>query len=250
MGGADEAAEGMRRLYPFLRGPGEGTAGERAELEEQAVRSTVTKAGEILRLRAQVGEMHAERLAACARDMAGRFAAGGRLFTFGNGGSSTDAQEVATLHLRPRFGRPLPALALTSDVAVVTALSNDVGFDVVFARQIAALARPGDIAFGLSTSGGSANLVQAFEEARGRGLLTIGLAGYQGGRFAELAELDVLDHLFVIPSTSVHRIQEAQTTIYHVLWEVTQHLLDGPAAPVAGQVARPGAKAPADAGHE
>ncbi|MET8146106.1 SIS domain-containing protein [Sphaerisporangium sp. NPDC005288] len=238
MGAGDEAAaEGTDGLYPFLRGRGRGRGhgpggehGRRGELEEHAVRSTAAKAEEILRLRAQVGELHAERLAACAQDMADRFAAGGRLFTFGNGGSSTDAQEVATLHLRPRHGPPLPALCLTSDVAVVTALSNDVGFDVVFARQIAALARPGDIALGLSTSGGSANLVQAFEEAWGRGLLTVGLAGYQGGRLAELAELDVLDHLFVIPSTSVHRIQEAQTTLYHVLWEVTRHLLqDAPA---------------------
>ncbi|MFC4531211.1 D-sedoheptulose-7-phosphate isomerase [Sphaerisporangium dianthi] len=233
--GEEASSEGLRRLYPFLRGRGDEPAGERGrrgELEEHAVRSTQAKAQEILLLRGLVAEMHAARLAECAQDMAGRFAAGGRLFTFGNGGSSTDAQEVATLHLRPRFGRPLPALSLTSDVAVVTALSNDVGFEVVFARQIAALARPGDIAFGLSTSGGSANLVQAFEEAWGRGLLTVGLAGYQGGRLAELAELDILDHLFVIPSTSVHRIQEAQTTLYHVLWEVTQHLLedDPPAA--------------------
>ncbi|GAA3827572.1 SIS domain-containing protein [Sphaerisporangium flaviroseum] len=236
------SSDGIHRLYPFLYG---GRAAHRfhpdlardgsgdlrgGPCSGHLNRSTEEKTGEIVRLRAQVAEMYADRLAECAEAMAARFVAGGRLFTFGNGGSSTDAQEVATAFLRPQYGRPLPALSLTSDIALVTALSNDVGFDVVFARQISALGRPGDIAFGLSTSGGSANLVQAFEEAWGRGMLTVGLAGYQGGRLAELAELDVLDHLFVIPSSSVHRIQEAQTTLYHVLWEATQHVLGAEAA--------------------
>ena len=108
-------------------------------------------------------------------------------------------------------------------MAVVTALANDVGFDVVFARQLAAFGRPGDIAVGLSTSGNSDNLVRAFEEASRRGLLTIGLAGYEGGK---MAELDTIDYLFVVPSSSVHRIQEAQTTVYHVLWELTQVALE------------------------
>jgi D-sedoheptulose 7-phosphate isomerase len=112
---------------------------------------------------------------------------------------------------------------LTDDVAVVTALANDVGFDVVFARQLGAFGRPGDIAVGLSTSGNSDNLVRAFEEASRRGLLTVGLAGYEGGK---MAELDTIDYLFVVPSSSVHRIQEAQTTVYHVLWELTQAALE------------------------
>jgi D-sedoheptulose 7-phosphate isomerase len=117
----------------------------------------------------------------------------------------------------PREAMPLPALALTADSAVVTALGNDVGFDVVFARQLAAFARPADIAVGLSTSGNSVNLLAAFDEARRRGMLTVGIAGYCGGRMAELASID---HLFVVPSASVHRIQEAQTTLYHVMAEL------------------------------
>jgi D-sedoheptulose 7-phosphate isomerase len=130
---------------------------------------------------------------------------------------------VAATFLHPGPGRrPLPALSLTDDVAVVTALANDVGFDVVFARQLAAFAKPGDIAVGLSTSGNSDNLIRAFEEASRRGLLTVGLAGYEGGK---MAETDTIDHLFVVPSASVHRIQEAQTTTYHVLWELTQAAL-------------------------
>ena len=127
-------------------------------------------------------------LDACAAALAGSFRAGGRLFTFGNGGSSTDAQAVAQLFLDPGSGaRALPAVALTDDVAVVTALSNDVGFEVVFARQLAAFARPGDVAVGLSTSGGSANVLAAFAEARRLGLVTVGFAGYDGGRMAEAA---------------------------------------------------------------
>jgi D-sedoheptulose 7-phosphate isomerase len=101
---------------------------------------------------------------------------------------------------------------------VVTAPCNDIGTDVLFARQLGAFGRPGDIAVGLSTSGNSANLLRAFDEASRRGMLTIGLAGYAGGK---MAELPGIDYLFVAPSVSVHRIQEAQTTIYQVLWELT-----------------------------
>jgi D-sedoheptulose 7-phosphate isomerase len=189
---------------------------------DEVRRSTREKAAEIAALRRSVIEQEADNLAACAIAMAERFRAGARLYTFGNGGSSTDAQEVATAFLHPVSGRPLPALSLTSDVAVVTALSNDVGFEVVFARQIGAFGKRGDIAFALSTSGGSANVIAALEEASRRGMLTIGLAGYAGGK---MAELDALDYLFVIPSSSVHRIQEAQTTIYHALHELTQRAI-------------------------
>ena len=101
---------------------------------------------------------------------------------------------------------------------MLTALANDVGVEVMFARQLGAFGTKHDIAVGLSTSGNSANLVRAFDEAARRGMLTIGLAGYDGGK---MAELDSIDYLFVAPSSSVHRIQEAQTTTYHVLWELT-----------------------------
>ncbi|MGW0589739.1 D-sedoheptulose-7-phosphate isomerase [Streptosporangium sp. NPDC002607] len=224
-------AEGTRGLYPFLdeyEHEHVDQIPDTAEAETEARRSAVEKTGEIVRLRRWVGAESAAELAACAGEMAARFASGGRLFSFGNGGSSTDAQEVAAAFLHPHRGPALPALSLTGDVAVVTALSNDVGFEVVFSRQLAALGQPGDIAVGLSTSGGSANVVRAFEEAARRDMLTVGLAGGGGGRLTELSELGVLAHLFVVPSSSVHRIQEAQTTLYHVLWELTQHAL-GPA---------------------
>jgi len=216
-----QQAEPFGSLYPFLYG---GTSDVPAVLD-QVRRSTVAKAGEITQLRRLIAERDGARLAACARDCAAAFARGGRLLAFGNGGSATDAQELATLFLSPGNGaRPLPALSLASDTSVVTALCNDIGVEVVFARQIAAFGRSGDIAVGLSTSGNSENLMRGFAEASRRGLLTVGLAGYEGGR---MAEIDGLDYLFVAPSSSVHRIQEAQTTIYHVLWELTLAALAG-----------------------
>lgn len=209
----------MEALYPFLYS---GTSDLPAVLE-QVRASTVAKAAEIIELRRTISARDSGRLAACAAAMAERFAAGGRLFAFGNGGSATDAQQLATLFLHPPPGTgPLPAFALANDTAVVTALCNDIGVEVVFARQLAAFAGARDIAVGLSTSGNSENLVRAFGEASRRGMLTVGLAGYQGGT---MAELDSIDYLFVAPSSSVHRIQEAQTTVYHVLWELSARAL-------------------------
>ena len=218
------AAGSMESLYPFLYS---GTTDLDAVLE-QVRQSTVAKAAEITELRRVIAARDGARLSACAADAAARFAAGGRLLAFGNGGSATDAQQLAALFLNPggavssSTGRPLPALGLASDISVVTALCNDIGVDVVFARQIAAFGRRGDIAVGLSTSGNSENLLRAFDEASRRGMLTVGLAGYEGGK---MAELDSIDYLFVAPSSSVHRIQEAQTTVYHVLWELIQRCL-------------------------
>lgn len=206
----------MESLYPFLYAD---KADVRPVLAAVA-RSTADKAREIVELRKEMADHYADRLIACAEDMAARFADGGRLFTFGNGGSSSDAQAVAQLFLNPASaGQALPALSLTNDVAVLTALSNDIGFEVVFARQLAALGSAQDIAIGLSTSGGSANVLAGMEQANRRGMLTVGFAGSEGGR---MAEVDTIDHLFVVPSSSVHRIQEAQTTTYNVLWELTQ----------------------------
>jgi D-sedoheptulose 7-phosphate isomerase len=216
-------AEGVESLYPFLYTMDTDLEGVLAEVR----RSTVEKATEIVALRRRLAEEQGERLGACAAEMAARFEVGGRLLTFGNGGSSTDAADIAQLFLQPKSGRALPAFCLGSTVAVLTALSNDVGFDVVYARQVAAFGRPADITFGISTSGGSRNVLRAFEEARRHGLLTVGMAGYEGG---QMAESGLVDHLFVIPSASVHRIQEAQTTAYHVLWTLVQEAL----APAAG----------------
>jgi D-sedoheptulose 7-phosphate isomerase len=214
-GGSPGNTAAMESLYPFLYADTSDLGAVMAEVR----RSTIAKTREISELRRQVCVRDAGRLRACAEQMADRFAAGGRLLAFGNGGSSTDAQELATLFLHPGGqARPLPAFGLTNDSAVVTALCNDIGVEVVFSRQIAAFGRQQDIAVALSTSGNSENLVRGLDEAGRRGMLTVGVAGYDGGK---MAELDSLDYLFVAPSASVHRIQEAQTTIYHALWELT-----------------------------
>jgi D-sedoheptulose 7-phosphate isomerase len=228
-----KAAGGIESLYPFLYAGTADRAADRAAntaaVLDQVRASTVAKIAEIAELRQAVAQRDAARLAECAAEAAARFAAGGRLFAFGNGGSATDAQQVATLFLNPgqdsaghdgagQDWPPLPAFSLASDTSVLTALANDVGVEVMFARQLGAFGTKHDIAVGLSTSGNSANLVRAFDEAARRGMLTIGLAGYDGGK---MAELDSIDYLFVAPSSSVHRIQEAQTTTYHVLWELT-----------------------------
>ncbi len=221
-------SDAMESLYPFLYS-------DQADLSavlEQVRASTVAKIQEIGELRRTVCARDGARIAGCAQQMAARFGAGGRLFAFGNGGSATDAQQLATLFLNPGRGlRPLPAFGLANDTSVVTALCNDIGVDVVFARQLAAFGGRNDIAVGLSTSGSSANLLRAFDEASRRGMLTIGLAGYDGGK---MAELDSIDYLFVAPSSSVHRIQEAQTTIYQVLWELTLAAL-APLRPLSHQ---------------
>jgi D-sedoheptulose 7-phosphate isomerase len=215
-----ESERAMESLYPFLYSE---TADLPAVLA-QVTASTVAKVQEIGDLRRLVRDRDGDRVAECARQLAARFRAGGRLFAFGNGGSATDAQQLVTLFLDPgRGARSLPAFCLASDTSVLTALANDIGVEVVFARQIGAFGGRNDIAVGLSTSGNSANLLRAFDEASRRGMLTVGLAGYDGGT---MAELDSIDHLFTVPSASVHRIQEAQTTIYQVLWELTLAALD------------------------
>ncbi|PSO46333.1 MAG: phosphoheptose isomerase [Actinobacteria bacterium QS_8_72_14] len=226
-GGFGGSIEG---LYPFLYA---GDSDVESVLGEVR-RSTEEKAAQTLDLRLRMLDEYAEEIVACAAAMVRRFARGGKLYAFGNGGSSTDAEGLVQAFLQPPAGgspeegapaggwRPLPAGCLTADVACVTALSNDVGFEVIFARQIAAAGRPEDVAVGLSTSGGSDNVLAGIQEAKQRGLLTVGFAGYEGGRLGELAASGVLDHLFVVPSSSIHRIQESQTTVYHVLWELTQ----------------------------
>lgn len=209
------SAGGLEELYPFLY----EQTGDLGPVLEQVSRSTSEKARQIVQLRTTMSERYGEQLMLCAAELAQAFGAGGTLLAFGNGGSSSDAAAVATTFAHPPFGRPLPATHLTADVCALTALANDVSFDVVFARQVAAWGRAGDVAVGLSTSGGSNNVLAGFEEATRRGLLTIGFAGYDGGK---MAEAGTIDFLFVVPSSSVHRIQEAQTTTYHVLWELTQ----------------------------
>lgn len=162
-------------------------------------------------------EENAGALEACVRELAARFKEGGRLFVVGNGGSACDAAHVAVEFVHPivEKRRALPAVALTTDAAVITAVGNDLDFANVFERQLEILARDGDAVLGISTSGASANVLRALKRARGKGMLTIGFAGRDGGRMP-----DVCEHCFVVKAWSIHRVQETHTILLHLLWDM------------------------------
>ena len=175
------------------------------------------KARESADVKEQFFRAEADRIEALVRVMAARFSDGGRLYVMGNGGSATDAQHISLEFFHPivEKRKPLPAIALTADQALLTAISNDRDFAKVFADQLRVLARPGDMALAVSTSGKSPNLVQALETARELGLLTIAFTGKDGGRLPDLAE-----YCFVVPSFSIHRIQETHIALYHIVWDL------------------------------
>lgn len=209
-------------LYPFLAQSEDDLPGVLADVRASAL----AKAQETSELRALTLTGSGDAITAAIGTLRASLDAGGTLLALGNGGSATDAMDVvADLRHPPAGHRPRRALDLTEDPAILTAIANDVGHDAVFARQVIAHARPGDVVLGISTSGGSANVLMALAEARRRHLATIALVGYDGGRI--LAE-QLADHVIVSPSQHIPRIQEAQATVLHLL--VAGVLLDaGPA---------------------
>ena len=205
-------------LYPFL--------GER-EVDLDAVladvrASVLAKAVEVGTLREQtLGEGRAT-LGDAARALRACFDAGGRLLALGNGGSATDAMDAVADFSEPpaASGWPArPAIDLTSDPSIITAIANDIGTEAIFARQIIAHGRPGDALLAISTSGGSTNVIAALAEARRRGVVTVALVGYDGGRI--VAE-SLADHVVVTRSEHIPRIQEAQATVLHVMRELVE----------------------------
>ena len=205
-------------LYPFI----DAEERDSGSLLTDLAASARDKARESAALQQSTLAAWAAKVHEAGMEMASRFARGGRLFAFGNGGSSTDAATFAGLFAQPVSGRPLPALNLAADQAVVTALGNDVGFELVFSRQLIAHATERDIAVAFSTSGNSADLMTALREASSRGLMTLGLAGYTGG---EMAASSDVDYCFVVASQSIHRIQESQALLGYQLWATTQRCL-------------------------
>lgn len=209
--GGDAGAAGF--LYPFLSARGQDTP---AVVGEVAT-SIVAKAEDTARLRAEVAEVEAGAIARAIRTLAERLERGGQLILLGNGGSATDANDWALDMAFPPGGwRPLPAVSLAMDPAVISALANDVGAEVIFLRQLIAHARPGDVVAAISTSGNSRNVVLALEEARKRGLFTLALLGYDGG---EVVRRGLADIAIVVRSDYVPRIQEVHASIYHVMRE-------------------------------
>ena len=181
------------------------------------------KCRESMATKEQFFTQEAGRISECCATLAKAFDTGARLFVMGNGGSSCDAAHVAVEFMHPIIEkRPaLPAIALTTDTALLTAVGNDQDFSVAFVEQLRMLARPGDVALGISTSGKSANVNRALQAARAIGMITVGFSGRDGGRMPEFC-----DWCFTVPSFSIHRIQESHETLLHVLWDLI-HVIRG-----------------------
>jgi D-sedoheptulose 7-phosphate isomerase len=198
-------------LYPFLGSDNQITDG----LVEQVARSIRSKAQDDERLREDVASRSSQTIVAAARAIHERIADGGTLLLFGNGGSATDANDWALdCVLSPKGYRPIRAISLSMESASLSAIANDIGREAMFLRQLMAHARPRDVAVAISTSGGSANIMTALVEARRQGLLTIALAGYDGG---EIVQRGLADFAIVVHGDYIPRIQEVQASIYHIM---------------------------------
>ena len=208
-------------LYPFLGQKKQQTSA----IVDDVAASMLMKVHDDTMLRTRLAKEEAEQLAATALAIHEKLARGGKLILFGNGGSATDANDWAMDCVLPPAGRRrIPAISLSMEPANITALANDVGTEVIFLRQLMAQARPEDVAIGISTSGGSRNIVMALEEARKRKLLTVALLGNDGG---EIARLGLADFPIIVRSDYIPRIQEVQASAYHVILETLEVLSRG-----------------------
>lgn len=181
------------------------------------------KCRESIEIKEQFFRAESERIVAAAETMADAFRGGRKLLIMGNGGSACDAQHVAIEFTHPIIEkrRPLPAIALSTDSALLTAIGNDTDFSRIFSDQVKLLGDRGDMALGITTSGHSANVIYGLQTARDRGLLTLGFAGMDGGEIP-----GAVDYSFVVPSFSIHRIQETHVALLHVVWDLV-HLALG-----------------------
>jgi len=212
-----------RSFYPFLH----EDAQKPQNIMEDLRFSLMEKAREGIETKTKFFEENTEQILELSHRLARSFHRGGKLLVCGNGGSATDAQHIAVEFMHPiTVGRKaLPAICLTNDMAMVTAVANDVGFGDIFTRQIIALGREGDCIIGLSTSGNSENLMRAFQTARKMKFTTIGFAGGDGGKMAESHAAGELDFCLTVPTTSIHRIQESHVALYHILWDMVHSFL-------------------------
>jgi D-sedoheptulose 7-phosphate isomerase len=208
-------------LYPFLGKEKQQTFDVVAEVAA----SIQMKVRDDALLRVQVAKEEAEKIGNAAVAIRERIERGGKLILFGNGGSATDANDWAIDSVMPPAGyEPIPAISLSMEPANVSAIANDVGTELIFQRQLIAQARPNDVAIGISTSGGSKNIVMALEEARKRNLLTVALLGYDGG---EVVRRGLADFPLIVRSDYIPRIQEVQASIYHLIREALEGLRNG-----------------------
>jgi len=203
-------------LYPFLGQKKQETA----SLVNDVAASIQLKVRDDTGLRTRLAAEQSEQIGAAALAIRERLSRGGKLILFGNGGSATDANDFAMDCVLPPEGyKPIPAISLSMEPANITALANDVGTEVIFLRQLMAQGRPEDVAVGISTSGGSRNIVMAMEEARKRNLLTVALLGNDGG---EIFRRGLAEHPIIVRSDYIPRIQEVQASAYHVLREMLE----------------------------
>lgn len=174
---------------------------------------------ESIRAKTEALDQNIEPLARAAGAVIASFSSGGKILLCGNGGSAADSQHIAAEFVG-RFQkerRALPAIALTTDTSILTSLSNDYSYDIIFARQVEALGNKGDVLIGISTSGNSSNVVKAFEQARRQGLVTVAFSGRDGGVVARAADIAV-----VVPAQKTARVQEAHITFFHALCEIVE----------------------------
>jgi D-sedoheptulose 7-phosphate isomerase len=209
-------------LYPHLRR--EDDARDPRALDDALREALAAKCAESVAVKSRFFAEHGDAVLAAAHLLADSFRRGGRLYTFGNGGSSCDAAHVAVEFSHPvTAGRPaLPAQNLAQDMAMVTAVGNDVGVAEIYARQLAGLLREGDVALGISTSGNSRNVLRGLEEAKRVGARTMALSGGDGG---EMARAPYVECCLTVATLSIHRVQETHVAIYHVLWDLVHSLL-------------------------
>lgn len=205
-GSGDLGATGF--LYPFLS----DARPDIGHLVADVAGSIRAKAADDERLRDTMALDHAEAIAAAITAVRERITTGGTVIFFGNGGSATDANDWAIDCVSG--AAPIPALSLSMEPASLTAIANDIGADAVFLRQLIAHGRPGDVAVAISTSGGSASVMAALEEARRRQMLTVALLGYDGG---DIVRRGLADYPLVVPCDYIPRIQEVQASVYHVM---------------------------------
>jgi D-sedoheptulose 7-phosphate isomerase len=210
----------LKALYPFLHGQPQSPA----RLDAALLHSVEEKARDSRETNARFFSEDAPILVSAAKALADVYRRGGRMFSMGNGGSSCDASHVAVEFVHPiTAGRPaLAATNLVADLAMISAVGNDLGFEHVFVRQLLAQGRAGDALIGISTSGNSANLMSAFAKAKEMGIVTIGLAGGDGGK---MKSAGVVDYCLIVPTSSIHRIQECHVAAYHILWDLVHTLL-------------------------
>ncbi len=207
-------------LYPFL---GREKQDTRAVLQSVAD-SIRIKAADVAHLREQVAGSQSERIAAAARAISDAVRGGGKLILLGNGGSATDANDLALDCVAPPKGyRPVPAVSLAMEPANISAIANDIGSDAIFLRQLIAQAAPHDVVVALSTSGGSASIISALTEARKRRMPTVALLGYDGG---EIVRRGLADFPVVVTSDYIPRIQEVQASVYHVMRDMLEVLVN------------------------